>query len=220
MRNYHHMLVAAGALLLSACASTPPHFSSPLDAFTPSKANPNQLVYKEPGVDLKKYHAVMLEPLLFAKREANGQMVFLSAGTQNDINAYYQQQLRRELAQNGVSVSDKPGEGVATIQAAVTGLDLQRPDMKIRDLLPTKLAIDVTKNVVGKEPYLLNVSSMTQLVDSQSGKLLVRAMNMRKDKDKVTKDQTLTLQDIKELIDDWCQITAKQLATHINLSHG
>ncbi len=43
---------------------------------------------------------------------------------------------------------------------------------------------------------------------------------MRKDKDKVTKDQTLTLQDIKELIDDWCQITAKQLATHINLSHG
>lgn len=61
---------------------------------------------------------------------------------------------------------------------------------------------------------------MTQLVDSQGGKLLVRAMNMRKDKDKVTKDQTLTLQDIKELIDDWCQITAKQLAAHINLSHG
>ena len=73
MRHYHYMLVAAGTLFLSACASTPPHFSSPLDAFTPSKVNPNQLVYKEAGVDLKKYHAVTLEPLLFAKREANGQ---------------------------------------------------------------------------------------------------------------------------------------------------
>ena len=218
MRHYHYMLVAAGTLFLSACASTPTHFSSPLFAFTPSKVNPNQLVYKEAGVDLKKYHAVTLEPLLFAKREDNGKMVFLSAGTQNDINTYYQQQLRRELAQNGVTVSDKPGEGIATIQAAVTGLDLQSPDLKVRDLLPTKLAIDVTKSVIGKEPYLLNVSSMTQLVDSQSGKLLVRAMNMRKDKEKVTKDQTLTLEDIKALIDDWCQVTAKQLATHITLS--
>lgn len=216
MRNYHNLLVIAGTLLASACVSMPT-VSSPLDAFTPSKVNPNQLVYKEPGVDLAKYHAVMLEPLLFAKREANGEMVFLSAGAKNDINSYYQQQLRRELAKYGVTVSDKAGAGIATLQAAVTGLDLQRPDKKVRDLMPTKLAIDLTKKIVGKESYLLNVSSMTQLVDSQSEKLLVRAMNMRKDKDKVPKDHELTLVDVQALIDDWCQVTAKQLSAHLTL---
>ena len=106
---------------------------------------------------------------------------------------------------------------MARIQAAVTGLDLQRPDMKVRDLLPSKLAIDLTKQVVGKESYLLDVSSMTQLLDSQSGKLLVRAMNIRKDDDKVTKDQPLTLTELKPLIDDWCRITARQLATHMGV---
>ena len=213
------VLLAVVAQLVCACASTgsssSQSLSSPMSAFQPSKANPNQMVYQEPGVDLKQYHSVMIDPLLFVKREASGKVVFLSAGTQNDVGNYFQQQLRRDLAQQGVQVSEQPGVGVARIQAAVTGLDLQKPDMKIRDLLPTKLAIDLTKKAVGKESYFVDVSSMTQLVDSKSNKLLVRAMNMRKESSKVTKDQALTLADLKEAIDAWCQVTSKQLATHL-----
>ncbi len=215
------VLLAVAAQLVCACASTgsssssSQSLSSPMSAFQPSKANPNQMVYQEPGVDLKQYHSVMIDPLLFVKREASGKVVFLSAGTQNDVGNYFQQQLRRDLAQQGVQVSEQPGVGVARIQAAVTGLDLQKPDMKIRDLLPTKLAIDLTKKAVGKESYFVDVSSMTQLVDSKSNKLLVRAMNMRKESSKVTKDQALTLADLKEAIDAWCQVTSKQLATHL-----
>lgn len=216
------VLLAVAAQLVCACASTGSSstsshqtLSSPLSAFQPSKVNPNQMVYQEPGADLKQYHSVMIDPLLFVKHEASGKVVFLSAGAQNDIGNYFQQQLRRNLAQQGVQISDQPGAGVARIQAAVTGLDLQKPDMKIRDLLPTKLAIDLTKKAVGKESYLVDVSSMTQLVDSTSNKLLVRAMNMRKESNKVTKDQALTLVDLQEAIDDWCLVTSKQLAAHL-----
>ncbi len=60
------------SIIVRLCQHTPTFFFSTRCLY-PQKANPNQLVYKEPGVDLKKYHAVMLEPLLFAKREANGQ---------------------------------------------------------------------------------------------------------------------------------------------------
>ena len=217
------VLLAVATQLVCACASTGSNtsssshqtLSSPLSAFQPSKANPNQMVYQEPGVDLKQYHSVMIDPLLFVKRDESGKVIFLSAGAQNDIGNYFQQQLRRDLAQQGVQVSDQAGAGVARIQAAVTGLDLQKPDMKIRDLLPTKLAIDLTKKAVGKESYLVDVSSMTQLVDSTSNKLLVRAMNMRKESNKVTKDQALTLADLQEAIDDWCLVTSKQLAAHL-----
>ena len=214
-RMSRYLLLAATALLLSGCANRPTPLATSLKAFQPSQANPNQMVYQEPGTDLKQYHAVMIDPLLFAQHQENGKIVFLSAGAQNEIGNYFQQQLRHELAQQHIKVSEQAGEGVARIQAAVTGLDLQRPDMKVRDLLPSKLAIDLTKQVVGKESYLLDVSNMTQLLDSQSGKLLVRAMNIRKDDQKVTKDQPLTLAELKPLIDDWCRITAKQLATHM-----
>ena len=125
------------------------------------------------------------------------------------------------MAQQGVQISEQPGVGVARIQAAVTGLDLQKPDMKIRDLFPTKLAIDLTKKAVGKESYFVDVSSMTQLVDSTSNQLLVRAMNMRKASTKVTSDQALTLADLQAAIDAWGLVTSKQLATHLgSTSHG
>ena len=223
------VLLAVATQLVCACASTgsssssssSQSLSSPMSAFQPSKANSNQMVYQEPGVDLKQYHSVMIDPLLFVKREASGKVVFLSAGVQNDVGNYYLQQLRRDLAQQGVQISEQPGVGVARIQAAVTGLDLQKPDMKIRDLLPTKLAIDLTKKAVGKESYFVDVSSMTQLVDSTSNQLLVRAMNMRKASTKVTSDQALTQADLQAAIDDWCLVTSKQLATHLgSTSHG
>ena len=221
------VLLAVAMQLVCACArtgrtpSSSQLLSSPMSAYEPSKANPNQMVYQEPGVDLTQYHSVMIDPLLFVKREASGKVVFLSAGVQNDVGNYYLQQLRRDLAQQGVQISEQPGVGVARIQAAVTGLDLQKPDMKIRDLFPTKLAIDLTKKAVGKESYFVDVSSMTQLVDSTSNQLLVRAMNMRKASTKVTSDQALTQADLQAAIDDWCLVTSKQLATHLgSTSHG
>nr|MBP9569211.1 hypothetical protein [Aeromonadaceae bacterium] len=71
------------------------------------------------------------------------------------------------------------------------------------------------------ESYFVDVSSMTQLVDSTSNQLLVRAMNMRKASTKVTSDQALTQADLQAAIDDWCLVTSKQLATHLgSTSHG
>nr|WP_244268461.1 DUF3313 domain-containing protein [Aeromonas fluvialis] len=62
------------------------------------------------------------------------------------------------------------------------------PDPKLLDLLPAKIAINVTREVIGKELYLLNVGSMAQLLDSQSGKLLVRVMDARTSPDTTRKD--------------------------------
>ena len=57
-----YLLLAATALLLSGCANRPTPLATSLKSFQPSKANPNQMVYQEPGTDLKKYHAVMIDP--------------------------------------------------------------------------------------------------------------------------------------------------------------
>ena len=151
------------AILLGGCAVKNQVSHSlqaiPLTAFQQSESNPNQRIYKEPGVDLRQYHQVLLDPLQFIRQE-NGQWYLLTANEQNEIGRYYHATFQRELMSHGVKMATEPGPGVMRVQAAITNFDLTRPDPKLRDLLPAKIAINVTREVIGKEPYLLKVGSM------------------------------------------------------------
>jgi hypothetical protein len=215
------VMVVVAAALLGGCAvknqvsySLQSLQTVPLSAFQQSESNPNQRVYKKPGVDLRQYNEVLLDPLQFIRQE-NGQWYLLTANEQNQIGRYYHDKFQSELIRHGVKITTAPGPGVMRIQAAVTNFDLTRPDPKLRDLLPAKIAINVTREVIGKEPYLLKVSSMAQLLDSQSGKLLVRVMDARESPDTTHKDSPITAEEMEKMIDQWAANRAKQLADNI-----
>ncbi|WP_336290023.1 DUF3313 domain-containing protein [Aeromonas dhakensis] len=206
------------AILLSGCAVKNQVSHSlqaiPLTAFQQSESNPNQRIYKEPGVDLRQYQQVLLAPLQFIRQE-NGQWYLLTANEQNEIGRYYHATFQRELLNHGVRIATAPGPGVLRVQAAITNFDLTRPDPKLRDLLPAKIAINVTREVIGKEPYLLRVGSMAQLLDSQSGKLLVRVMDARESPDTTHKESPITAGEMAKMIDQWAAARAKQLADNL-----
>ncbi len=206
------------AILLSGCAVKNQVSHSlqaiPLTAFQQSESNPNQRIYKEPGVDLRQYNEVLLDPLQFIRQE-NGQWYLLTANEQNEIGRYYHATFQRELINHGVKIATAPGPGVLRVQAAITNFDLTRPDPKLRDLLPAKIAINVTREVIGKEPYLLRVGSMAQLIDSQSGKLLVRVMDARESPDTTHKESLITAGEMAKMIDQWAAGRAKQLADNL-----
>ncbi|HDZ8895579.1 TPA: DUF3313 domain-containing protein [Aeromonas dhakensis] len=206
------------AILLSGCAVKNQVSHSlqaiPLTAFQQSESNPNQRIYKEPGVDLRQYNEVLLDPLQFIRQE-NGQWYLLTANEQNEIGRYYHATFQRELINHGVRIATAPGPGVLRVQAAITNFDLTRPDPKLRDLLPAKIAINVTREVIGKEPYLLRVGSMAQLIDSQSGKLLVRVMDARESPDTTHKESPITAGEMAKMIDQWAAGRAKQLADNL-----
>ena len=206
------------AILLGGCAVKNQVSHSlqaiPLTAFQQSESNPNQRIYKEPGVDLRQYHQVLLDPLQFIRQE-NGQWYLLTANEQNEIGRYYHATFQRELMSQGVKMATEPGPGVMRVQAAITNFDLTRPDPKLRDLLPAKIAINVTREVIGKEPYLLKVGSMAQLLDSQNGKLLVRVMDARESPDTTHKDSPITASEMEKMIDQWAAGRAKQLADNL-----
>ncbi|WP_368161762.1 DUF3313 domain-containing protein [Aeromonas sp. R5-3] len=206
------------AILLSGCAVKNQVSHSlqaiPLTAFQQSESNPNQRIYKEPGADLRQYQQVLLDPLQFIRQE-NGQWYLLTANEQNEIGRYYHATFQRELINHGVRIATAPGPGVLRVQAAITNFDLTRPDPKLRDLLPAKIAINVTREVIGKEPYLLRVGSMAQLLDSQSGKLLVRVMDARESPDTTHKESPITAGEMAKMIDQWAAGRAKQLADNL-----
>ncbi|MDI5832415.1 DUF3313 domain-containing protein [Shewanella xiamenensis] len=186
----------------------------PFDAFKTSETNPNQRIYKEQGVDLRQYNQVLLDPLQFIRQE-NGQWYLLTVNEQNEIGRYYHTKFKNELTKNGVKIATESGPGVIRVQAAVTNFDLTRPELKLRDLLPAKIAIDVTKEAIGMEPYLLKVGSMSQLLDSQSGKLLVRVLDARESEDTTQKDTPISASELEKMIDQWAASRAKQLADNL-----
>lgn len=212
------VMVAMAAVLLGGCSVKERAMSGfqvvPFDAFKTSVSNPNQRIYKEQDVDLRQYNQVILDPLQFIRQE-NGKWYLLTANEQNEIGRYYHAKFQNELLKNGVKVVTAPGPGVIRVQAAVTNFDLTRPELKLRDLLPAKIAIDVTKEVIGKEPYLLKVGSMSQLLDSQSGKLLVRVLDARESDDTTQKDTPITSSELEKMIDKWAAGRAKQLADNL-----
>ena len=177
------VMVAVAAALLGGCAVKNQVSHSlqaiPLTAFQQSESNPNQRVYKEPGVDLRQYNEVLLDPLQFIRQE-NGQWYLLTANEQNQIGRYYHDKFQSELIKQGV-----------------------------------KIAINVTREVIGKEPYLLKVGSMAQLLDSRSGKLLVRVMDARESTDTTPKDEPITAGEMEKMIDQWAANRAKQLADNL-----
>ena len=205
------LMMTMAAALLGGCAVknqvTHSLQAIPLTAFQQSESNPNQRIYKEPGVDLRQYHQVLLDPLQFIRQE--------TANEQNEIGRYYHATFQRELMSQCVKMATEPGPGVMRVQAAITNFDLTRPDPKLRDLLPAKIAINVTREVIGKEPYLLRVGSMAQLLDAQSGKLLVRVMDARESPDTTHKDSPITAEEMEKMIDQWAASRAKQLADNL-----
>lgn len=212
------VMMVMAAVLLAGCSVKERAQSGfdvvPLNAFNTSASHPHQRIYQEQGVDLRQYNQVLLDPIQFIRQE-KGKWYLLTANEQNEIGRYYHAKFQDELHKKGVKVATAPGPGVIRVQAAVTNFDITRPALTLRDLLPAKIAIDVTKEVIGKEPYLLKVGSMAQLLDSQSGKLLVRVLDARESDDTVQKDAPITANELQKMIDKWAAARAQQLADHL-----
>ena len=210
-------LTLALALPAVAAPSTPPAtatqnlFTLPLDAFVPNPERPEQRLYRAPGSKLSSYRAVQVEPLLFLHQGGEGWQL-LEADSQNKIARYFRETLVTELGKNGITVTDQAGPGVMRIRIAVTDLQQERPGMGVLDLIPARAVFNLARLAAGREPYLVKVGSMVQLEDAQSGALLGGAVNLRQSSDSKSKDEPLTLDALKNLIEDWTKTGAKQLA--------
>ncbi|MGL5905864.1 MAG: hypothetical protein ACRCZA_03950 [Shewanella sp.] len=53
------------------------------------------------------------------------------------------------------------------------------------------------------------------MLDSQSGKLLVRVLDARESDDAVQKDAPITTNELQKMMDKWAAACAQQLADHL-----
>ncbi|RQO68603.1 DUF3313 domain-containing protein [Aquitalea sp. FJL05] len=207
-------IVAMSALSHSAMAEENQQhlFNLPPEAFQPNPKVPGQMVYLKPGADLKQYHAVILEPLSFLERQADGNWQLLVAAEKNKIDRYYRMSMETALRKEHIKVVTVQGPGVARLRVAVTGFQQDKPGLAVSDILPIKAAFNLARFATGTDPYLLKVSTMGQLDDSQDHTLLAGGVNLIENPGSKTKDEAITAELLKKMISNWTAKNARQLA--------
>ena len=187
-------------------------FSLPPEEFRPGRDQPTLRVYLKPGSDLRAYNSLIIESLGFMERDASGAWNLLVSDEKDKIDVYFRQAMVDALREKNIAVVTQPGPGVARLRVAVTGLEQVKPGFKVRDLIPVRMVINVARLAAGAELYLLDISTVSEMSDSQSGALLAGSINKLAGSSTKRSDESITLDFVKKLVDTEAKLGAVSLA--------
>jgi hypothetical protein len=210
----------ASLLLATPLLAAAPKMESILDvpheAFHPSASNPNVFYYIAPKVDLRQYQSVLVAPLVILQQGAGDDWNALVTDSEDSAPSFFQSHLTTALQDKGLRVVTQPGPGVLRLQVAVTHVRQDHPGFSVTDVFPAKMVFNLARYALGKSPYIVKVSTMAELTDSRSGKLLAGGVGMRQD-DK-SGVQPLSLSDLQTFMAGWsvqvADYMAKFMAAH------
>lgn len=180
-RILHLAVLVLSTALLSACAGfgTQPDPSEYIDA---SDYNRLKQVSNQPGIRIYRYlspdfnrsdfKTVMVDPIvLYQSAEKDLGKTGISEETiyriRNSMDITMRQLVRKQFG-----ISYKPGQRVARLSTAITGVLLEGDVFKPRRLVPISTVLKAAgkgSSIDGSKPYLMVEA---KLVDSTSGKLL------------------------------------------------
>jgi hypothetical protein len=126
------------------------------ESLHPSDAHRKEGAFRKPGLDLGRYQAFMLVPVVY--KPAGPTSPDIKAV--DDLKAYYQEALRAEFAKQ-LRETDAPGPGVIIVRAAITGVCQAHP--VVNALTMAAVFLPVTAGAA---------SSEAEVVDSVSGERL------------------------------------------------
>ncbi|QOD83557.1 DUF3313 family protein [Chromobacterium haemolyticum] len=185
----------------------------PSEAFHPSPDHAGQVLYLQPGVDLKRYHGILIEPLIFLGRQADGQWQATAADEHNRLDACYRNSLARALCLEGLPVANAAGPGIARLRVAVGDMlrELAGPDAR----RPLQASLNLARFADDIDPYLAQVSTIGQLEDSESGLLLAGGVNLLGKELNPDDAQPSNAEWLQQRVDLWSRHHARQMAQHL-----
>lgn len=150
-----------------------------------------------PGVALGQYEAVMFDKTVFYPApQATNQ---LSMATLNQIGAYLDEAMRREL--NGVvRLVSEPGPKTLRFRPAITAVAARDEGLKAYQLIP--VAFILTRGQTTKKAAL---ALEYEVIDAGTGQLVAAGMREGEGKELKTMKDTLTLEQMKPVIDTWAK---------------
>jgi hypothetical protein len=170
--------------------------------FKPGAADQPNLIYLNPGRDLRQYNKVLIDHVVvyFNPQSKNKGVDPVQL---NQLTRYFHQALVNAL-KDRYPIVDRPGEGVLRIRTAITDVDPGSPVKgAATSIVPVGATISIIKkSTTGSNMAVGRASMEIELVDSLSGVRLAAAIDRREGGKKVVSGKWTA---IEEAFNYWAQ---------------
>ena len=212
-------LLALGAAVAEAGESRkpskgPPPFSGFLSDYgelepTKEAGRKNLLYYRKPGVSLRDYHSIVIEPIEIWF-DPGASVVGIQPEVLKEITDYFIGALERGTLHD-VAVVNDAGPGVLRLRVALTELV---PVKKRRGFLAYSLTGFIVSSAKrgAKGAHVAQVSVEGELLDSATGERLCAMVERRLSKKKLKKDKRVTTDHVRKVIDFWADQFHQRIA--------
>ena len=159
--------------------------------------------YVSPKLNPNNYSAVIVEPLEFDPKPEP--TVQVSDETLRQLGAYLNQSLHVAIGAK-VRLVDAPAPAVARLNVAITAAAPQKEGLAAYQyIIPFAFIFAMTKRAISGQAEQARLMVETWMTDSVSGETLLKSVRVGEGETlkKVDGVHTLTLEDVKPLIDEW-----------------
>lgn len=190
MYNKHPLLIAlclGSGLFIAGCAGQqttaesykPAGFLQDYSRLTPAPDGNGALAYRKPGLNLRDYNKVMLDPIKVWYRD-DAQYKGIDPNELKTLTDYFQQSLQKAL-QPAYPLVKQPGPGVLRVRIAITELKPTDTGMSVVTLVvPYAAVADVAAGGgTGSMSYLGDAAIEAEFRDSRSNELLAAYVDKR-----------------------------------------
>jgi hypothetical protein len=222
MKIMHHVgSLIVGTALLAGCMSTKPDQSnysgwmkdySNLTEFKTATGG-TSMRWISPSLKKGQYNAVMIDPITYYPAPPADSQV--PQKTIQALPTYLMQQLRNNLGSN-IQIVQQAGPGVLRLRAAITGVDTPTEGLQAYEVIPVALVFAGVTTATGHRDHNTLVYMEAQLIDSQSGNLLAKAVRKGIGENIANDKAEMTLDDAKPVLDNWAKDAAVFAKTFIN----
>jgi uncharacterized protein DUF3313 len=165
------------------------------------------LRWTSPDLKSGKYTKIYPKPVVFFPKIDPQKLASRDVLVQ--VRDYFSDELKKDLEAQGI-LATGPGQGVAEVQLAITGVYIGDEGVTAWELLPIGAVVGLGEAAVGARDQIVQLVVEGKATDSTTGKLLASAVYKGVGKDLDNDKTQLTLDDVKPVLDGWAKNMAAQ----------
>ena len=167
----------------------------------PDPKDVDTLAYVTPGVNWQKYSNAMVDKVKIITPEGQEKKdgALLLAVT-DKYRALISEQVAKKF-----NVVDKAALDTIRIQPAITGISVSFDDREFYQYLPIGVVVTGAARTSGLSKENVRVITEIKVIDSVSGQVLAKAIDLKAGKEKQNKESEVVLSDVEPVLEQWAQ---------------
>lgn len=170
------------------------------------------MVQVMPGADFSQYQNIIVAPVQILSNIPESEITPAQQKLFGQISAYLTEGYIQNFSQNGTyNVVNVAGPNTMNFEAAISAVEVHFDDMQWYQFTPVSLGLTVAARSTFVD-QAVRILGEARLSDSESGKVLLRAMSLQEGEEVSTEANQLLFSDVKPALDVWLKRSTKRLA--------